>query len=167
MPVRPFLIASLVWSFAGALQAQALPSGVALGMTPVALRAALPAVERVARPVRIAGGLAGTWRGPPTAIAGLSFEPVFYFAGAELRRIEWVAQPESDGDRGAAAFAALVDWGRARFGAALTSRDPGSEIASWVDTDTDVYAQRTDDARRAASVRLVYKLRRLRDASQL
>ena len=151
----------------GALQAQELPPGVALGMTPDALRAAVPTVERVARPVRIAGGLAGSWRGQPAQVAGLSFEPTFYFAGRELRRIEWVALPDAEGDRGTAAYAELLGWGRARFGTEMASRDPGSELASWVAGDADVYAQRIDDARRTPSVRLVYKLRQLKDASQL
>jgi hypothetical protein len=35
-----------------------------------------------------------------------------------------------------------------------------------VDGDTDVYAQRTGDSRRA-SVRLVYKARQVKDASEL
>ncbi|MGJ7580124.1 hypothetical protein ACSFA3_08070 [Variovorax sp. RHLX14] len=151
----------------GALQAQELPPGVALGMTPEALRAAVPTVERVARPVRIAGGLTGSWHGQPEFISGLPFEPTFYFSGGELRRVEWVGLPEAEGDRGVAAYAELLVWGRSRFGAELASRDPGSELASWVAGDTDVYAQRIDDPRCTPSVRLVYKLRRLRDASQL
>ena len=167
------LASSLVFSigFAGALQAQELPPGVALGMTPDALQAALPTIERVARPVRIPGGAAGTlvgsWRGQPVQIAGLPFEPTFYFAGSRLRRVEWAAEPTAEGDRGAAAYAELLDWGRERFGTAMSSRDPGSELASWVADDTDVYAQRIDDPRRMPSVRLVYKQRQLKDASQL
>ncbi|MGI4778063.1 MAG: hypothetical protein ACRYGA_08075 [Janthinobacterium lividum] len=170
VPVRFAFVALSVWSVAGALHAQDLPPGVALGMTPDGLRAALPTVERVARPVRIAGGLAGNWRGRPDMVAGLPFEPTFYFAGNALRRVEWVAVlPETygNGDRGAAAYAGLVEWGRARFGTEMASRDPGSELASWADGDTDVYAQRTDDPRRGAGVRLVYRQRRLKDASQL
>lgn len=153
--------------FAAALHAQALPPGVELGMRTEALRAAMPTIERVARPVRIAGGLSGTWRGEPVVLGGLPFEPTFYTYGGELRRVEWVAQPEADGDRGAAAYAELVGWGRARFGTELASRDPGSELASWVAGDADVYAQRVDDPRRAGAVRLVYKLRQVKDASQL
>lgn len=158
--------------FAAAAHAQDMPPGVVLGMTPDALRAALPTVERVARPVRIAGGLAGSWRGQPSTIAGLPFEPTFYFGGGQLRRVEWVSVlqsegGEADGDRGAAAFAELLDWGRSRFGTEMASRDPGSQLASWVAGDADVYAQRVDDPRRMASVRLVYKLRQLKDASQL
>ncbi len=140
-------------------------------MTPDALRAALPTVERVARPVRIPGGAAGTlvgsWRGEPAQIAGLAFEPTFYFAGSRLRRVEWASEPAAEGDRGAAAYSALLGWGRERFGTEMASRDPGSQLASWVIDGTDVYAQRIDDPRRAPSVRLVYKQRQLKDASQL
>lgn len=168
MFIRPLFVASLVWSLAGLSPAQELPPGVVLGMTPDALRAALPDVERVARPVRLAGGLAGTWRGPPALVGEVPFEPTFYFAGATLQRVEWVAMlPQDDADRGAAAYAGLVEWGRTRFATEMASRDPGSQLASWVDGDADVYAQRNDDGRRPAVVRLVYKVRRLKDASQL
>ena len=168
MSIRPVLFASFVWFLAPAPQAQELPPGVALGMTPDALRAALPDVERVVRPLRLAGGLAGTWRGPSALVGEVPFEPTFYFAGAALRRVEWVALlPQDDADRGAAVYAGLVEWGRARFGTEMASRDPGSQLASWVDGDADIYAQRTDDGRRPAGVRLVYKVRQLKDGSQL
>jgi hypothetical protein len=49
----------------------------------------------------------------------------------------------------------------------MASRDPGSQLASWVDGDADIYAQRTDAGRRPAGVRLVYKVRQLKDGSQL
>jgi len=148
------------------LHAQELPPGVRLGMTVEELQAALPAAERVQRPQRLAGGLAGTWRAPPSVMAGLAFEPTFYFAGTVLRRVEWVALAQAESDRGAAAFAELVGWGRERFGAEMASRDPGSAYASWVAGEADVYAQHVDDPRRA-SVRLVYKTRQLKDAGEL
>lgn len=151
---------------AGVLHAQALPSGVRLGMTADELRAALPGLERVQRPQRLAGGLAGTWRAAPTTMAGLRFEPVFFFAGGELRRVEWAAATDAQPDRGAAAFAEIIAWGRSNFGPELGSSDPGSAYAAWVQGDTDVYAQRISDPRHA-SVRLVYKSRQLRDASEL
>ena len=151
---------------AGALHAQALPSGVRLGMTAEELQAALPGLERVQRPQRLSGGLAGTWRAAPTIMAGLRFEPVFFFASGELRRVEWAAATDAQPDRGAAAFAEIVAWGRSNFGPELGSADPGSAYAAWVQGDTDVYAQRISDARHA-SVRLVYKARQLKDASEL
>ena len=99
-------------------------------------------------------------------IAGLPFEPVFYFAGDQLRRVEWSASTEGQPDQGAAAFAEILAWGRGSFGPELASNDPGSAYAAWVQGDADVYAQRTADARHA-SVRLVYKLRQLKDGSEL
>jgi hypothetical protein len=151
---------------AAAAGAQSLPAGVQLGMSPAELQAALPDAQRVTRPQRLAGGLAGTWRGASTAIAGLNFEPTFYFAGAELRRVEWLAVADALPDHGASAFDALLGWGRGRFGNELSSRDPGSRYAAWVAGDTDVYAQLVD-GERGASVRLVYKARQLKDASEL
>lgn len=151
---------------AGAAAAQSLPPGVRLGISPAELQAAVPDAQRVARPQRLAGGLAGTFRGAPTAIAGLDFEPTFYFAGAQLRRVEWMAVTDAQPDRGAAAFDELVAWGRGRFGSELASRDPGSRYAAWVAGDTDVYAQLVEGGR-GASVRLVYKARQLKDASEL
>ncbi|RZI65132.1 hypothetical protein [Variovorax guangxiensis] len=135
-------------------------------MSAAELREAVPDAERVARPSRLAGGLTGSWRGAPTPIAGLVFEPIFFFAGNVLQRVEWSSASGDVSDRGAAAFAELLTWGRARFGAETGSRDPGSTYASWSTADTDVYLQHVDAAGRAA-VRLVYKVRRLKDASAL
>lgn len=151
---------------AGALHAQALPPGVHLGMSAEALQAALPAAQRVQRPQRLSGGLVGNWHATPVAIAGLLFEPTFFFAASELRRVEYVATAQATTDNGASAFAALVQWGRGAFGTELASRDPGSAYAAWVSNDTDVYVQQVSDPRRA-SVRLVYKARQLRDGSEL
>jgi len=146
--------------------AQALPPGVRLGMSAEELQAALPGAEHVQRPQRLAGGLAGTWRAAPAQVAGLSFEPVFFFAGGQLRRVEWVAATAAAPDLGAEAFAEIVAWGRQSFGPELGSNDPGSAYAAWVQGDCDVYVQRISDPRHA-SVRLVYKARQLKDASEL
>jgi hypothetical protein len=163
--IRAFSAAAFVITTASA-HGQALPSGVRLGMSAEALQAALPGVERVHRPQRLAGGLAGNWHAAPTTLAGLSFDAIFFFAGDELRRVEWVAAADAQADLGAGAFAELVAWGRSRFGPELGSNDPGSAYAAWVDGNTDVYVQRTSDPRRA-SVRLVYKARQAKDASEL
>ncbi len=148
------------------VHAQALPPGVQIGMSADALQAALPTVERVARPQRLPGGLAGSWRLAPTMLAGLPFEATFYFAGSTLRRVEYVAAAQIEPDRGAGAFAQLLEWGRAAFGPEVGARDPGNAYASWVSGDTDVYAQHVDEPRRA-SVRLVYKARQLKDGGEL
>ncbi|MDM0069548.1 hypothetical protein [Variovorax sp. J31P207] len=164
-PVRALAAVTLL-SAAQAGSAQALPPGVRLGMSADELQAALPSAERVQRPQRLAGGLAGAWRAAPTQLAGLSFEPVFFFAGGQLRRVEWVAATAAAPDLGAAAFAEIVAWGRQSFGPELGSNDPGSASAAWVQGDCDVYAQRISDPHHA-SVRLVYKARQLKDASEL
>jgi len=166
-PLRCFAIAAALLGAAGASQAQALPPGVHLGMTADALQAMLPGLERVLRPQRLAGGLAGSWHAEPAMVAGLSFEPTFYFAGGQLRRVEWVAAAQAAPDLGAAAFAEIVAWGRGAFGPELASSDPGSAYAAWVQGDTDVYAQHVVGDPRRASVRIVYKARQIKDASEL
>jgi hypothetical protein len=162
----PRLIPFFLLAASGAAQAQALPAGVRLGMTAGELQSVLPALERVARPQRLAGGLAGTWHGAPGLVAGLPFETTWFFAGAQLRRVEFAANTQGQRDLGAGAFDEIVAWGRGVFGPELASRDNGSEIAAWVDGDTDVYVQHVADALRA-SVRLVYKARVVKDASEL
>ena len=165
-PARLLVLAALLGAAAGGSQAQALPPGVRLGMTGEELLAVLPGLERVQRPQRLAGGVAGLWRGAPAPIGGLVFEPVYYLAGGQLRRVEWASAALPAPDLAAAAFADLVAWGRGQFGPELASNDPGSHYAAWVQGDVDVYAQRLDNAR-GASVRLVYKGRQLKDASEL
>jgi hypothetical protein len=164
--IRLLLLAALLGPAAGAAQAQELPPGVRLGMAAEDLQAALPGLERVQRPQRLSGGLAGLWRGAPASVAGLLFEPVYYLAGGQLRRVEWVAAAQAAPDLGAAAFAELVAWGRGQFGPELASSDPGSAYAAWVQGEVDIYAQHVNNAR-GASVRLVYKARQIKDASEL
>lgn len=130
------------------------------------LQVALPTVERVAKPQRLGGGLAGQWRAAPTPFAGLPFESVFYFAAGGLQRIEYLADAQGTPDGGAAAFAELLTWGRGQFGRELGSNDPGNAYAAWVQGDTDIYVQHTLDPRRPR-LRLVYKLRLLKDGSTL
>lgn len=165
-PVR-FLVGAAVLLGAGTVaSAQSLPAGVRLGMSAEALRDAVPDAQRVARPQRLPGGLAGLWRGAPSQIEGLAFDPVFFFAAGALQRVEWAAAADGLPDRGDAAFSALLDWGRARFGTETAARDPGSRYASWATEDTDVYLQRVDGAGHA-TVRLVYKTRVRKDGSEL
>lgn len=161
-----WLIAPSLFLAVASVHAQALPPGVRLGMSADELRAALPDVERVQRPQRLAGGLSGNWRAPPSVLAGLLFETTFFFAGGDLQRVESVAALQAESDRGAAAFAQLLDWGRSSFGPEAGARDPGSAYASWVSGDTDIYLQHVDSPQRA-TVRLVYKARQRKDGSAL
>lgn len=162
---RAFAVCVAVFA-AQALHAQALPAGVRLGMTADELRMAMPTVQRVQRPQRLAGGLLGSWQSAPVSMAGLAFEPTFFFAGSQLQRVEFVASAQALSDGGAAAFAELVRWGRAAFGSELASNDPGTAYAAWTSADADVYLQHVRDSRRA-SLRLVYKARQVRDGSEL
>lgn len=99
-------------------------------------------------------------------MAGLAFEPTFFFAGSQLQRVEFVASAEALPDGGSVAFAELVRWGRAAFGSEVASNDPGAAYAAWTSADADVYVQHMRDTRRA-SLRLVYKARQVRDGSEL
>jgi len=165
LSVRAFAVCVAIFA-AQALRAQALPAGVRLGMSADELRTAMPTAQRVQRPQRLAGGLLGSWQSSPVSMAGLAFEPTFFFAGSQLQRVEFVASAEALSDGGAAAFAELVRWGRAAFGSELASNDPGTAYAAWTSGDADVYVQHVRDARRA-SLRLVYKARQVRDGSEL
>ena len=170
-PFSPVRVVRVLIACAGffavqALHAQALPPGVRLGMTADELQIAVPTAQRVQRPQRLAGGLLGSWQAAPVSIAGLVFEPTFFFAGSQLQRVEFVAPAQALPDGGAAAFAELVRWGRGVFGSELASNDPGTAYAAWTSEAADVYVQHVRDVRRA-SVRLVYKARQVRDGSEL
>ena len=149
-----------------AAHAQALPPGVHLGMTAQELQAALPTAEPVSRPQRLSGGLVGSWRGESAPIAGLMFKPTFYFAGGQLKRVEYDASAQGQPDGGEGAFSALLQWGRGIYGTELAALDPGSTYVSWSSGELDVVLQRTGDAHRA-NLRLIYKQRQLRDGSEL
>jgi hypothetical protein len=142
--------------------AQALPDAVQLGMTPQQLRQAVPALQPVHRPVRLAGGLVGSWTGPPAALAGVAVAPTYFFADGELRRIEYLAPADADGH----AYEALLSWGRRTWGPELASQGPEGAYATWNSDAMEVYLQRTGDARRP-QLRLVIKATAGKDASEL
>jgi hypothetical protein len=142
--------------------AQNLPGGAQLGMTAQQLRGAVPALEPVAHPAHMAGGLAGSWRGPAVVIAGVTLVPTFFFAAAHLRRVEYVASASA----GAGAFNSLLAWGRAAWGTELASQEPEGSYATWASEDVDAYLQQTS-ASRHMQVRLVIKRRVLKDDSEL
>jgi hypothetical protein len=158
---RAFALACLVASLASA-QAQDLPGAVQLGMTPQQLRQVVPDLQPVHRPVRLAGGLVGSWTGPPAALAGVPMAPTYFFADGELRRIEYLASSDAD----AQAYDALLAWGRKTWGPELASQGPEGAYATWNSDTTEVYLQRTGDARRP-QLRLVIKAAAGKDASEL
>jgi hypothetical protein len=141
--------------------AQALPGNAQLGMSAEQLHEAIPALKRIAHPARMTGGLLGSWSGPSTDIAGVSFVPTFFFAEGELRRVEYVAQATE----ASTAFDAVRAWGRAQWGAELASQNPEGAYATWASDDMDVYLQMTGS--QPQQLRLVIKRRLLKDASEL
>lgn len=164
LPARPWFLALLAacgLSFAGPACAQDMPGGARLGMTAEQLQQAVPAVAKVARPVRMQGGLAGSWSAPPVAIAGTAFVPTFFFAGGQLRRIEYLASP---GDA-AAAFDAVRAWGRAQWGPELVSESPEASYATWTGEAMDAVLQATNAPQR--DLRLVIRRRVAKDGSEL
>ena len=130
-----------------------------------ALRDAVPGAARVLRPQRLAGGLAGLWRLEPVVIAGLSGAQTFFFSGRELRRVEFVADASDLADGGAAAFGALLAFGRSTYGPETAANDPSGSYAAWTQGGLEVYAQRVPAPR--ATVRWVIKQSEGKDASEL
>ncbi|RYZ11083.1 MAG: hypothetical protein EOO24_07345 [Comamonadaceae bacterium] len=142
-------------------ESAALPASVTLGMTVAQLQQALPGLQRVTRPVRLAGGLVGSWAGEPVDIAGVAVVPTFFMAGGQLRRIDYLAQ-----DTGPAAFAALLDWARQAWGAELAGSGPEGAYASWSVEGVDAYLQLPAGGS-AARTRLVVKQQVRKDADDL
>jgi hypothetical protein len=141
--------------------APALPGNVQLGMSIEQLREAVPALVRVPRPQRMAGGLVGSWSAPAIEVAGVQLTPTFYFAGQVLQRIEY-AGGAADAPK---AFDALRAWARSRWSQELASQGAEGSYASWATEDADVYLQMTNGER--AEVRLVIKRRVLKDGGEL
>ena len=159
--LRAIASLSLAW-FAFAAHAQALPGGAQLGMNAQQLREAIPALQRVPRPVRMAGGLVGNWRGPTETIAGVPLAPTFFFAEGELRRIEYVA----DAGAAADAYESLLAWGRSTWGPELASQGTEGSYATWTNGQVQAYLQQASGHSRAP-LRLVVKLLANRDAGEL
>jgi hypothetical protein len=149
--------------FPAALHAQELPAGVTLGMQADELRRVLPDVEKVRHPRRMTGGLVGAWRSSPIQMLGLEGRETFFFAQHRLSRVEF-AGSTPDGTDTSNAFDRLVAWGRKLYGPEIAANDAGASYAEWSVGDMEVYAQYAGSK---AEVRLVYKLRPERDASQL
>lgn len=139
-----------------------LPDGVFLGMTAQDVQQAVPGARPVLRPTHMAGGLIGSLSGPATRIAGVPLVPTYFFLGAQLRRVEYNMVPAASPD----GFQALLAWGRVEWGSELLSDAPEGSYATWFDRYTDAYLQRTNSLSHPA-VRLVIKVRVLKDASEL
>lgn len=141
------------WFFAGLLclgsnlGAQPLQPGVQLGMNVAELRQALPSIEPVHRPERLAGGLSGSWRMENGELAGLTGAQVFFFGGGRLRRVEFQVESASD-----AAFEQLLAWGRQQYGPERPAQDAVSRYAAWSTPETDIYLRLLTSSRPGLSL---------------
>lgn len=140
------------------VHAQALPGGAQLGMNVPQLQQAVPGLKPVPHPVRMTGGLVGSWSAPAVDVAGAQLTPTFFFAAGELQRIEYLAAD------GTGVFDTLLGWGRTTWGQELASQSPEGSYATWSAPDLDAYLQQTTSPQR---VRLVVKRRVAKDASEL
>lgn len=160
-PIRPAFLA-LAWiAVVPAAHAQALPGGAVLGMSVPQLRQAAPTVKPVPHPVRLAGGLTGSWADGAVEAAGIALTPTYYFADGELRRVEYLAR-----DGSSASFDALLAWGRDAWGPELPANQPEGTYASWTSETMDVYLQQSRTPR-GEVVRLVARRRVTKDGGEL
>jgi hypothetical protein len=159
--LAPLAFACIAWLAASA-HAQTLPGGVQLGMDAQQLQQAVPALKPVPRPVHLAGGLVGRWLAPAFDLSGVAVTPTFFFADAQLRRVEYLAAANPDTD----AFDALLRWGRATWGPELASQNPEGAYATWAAGDIEAYLQQTAGPA-GPQVRLVIKRRLVKDDSKL
>lgn len=155
--------------FCSTAAAQApVPPGVHLGMSASELREAVPGLQPIRRPQTVAGAV-GRWRVADVQQADLVFDETFFFAEQTLQRVELVLQPGSSAQSDEV-FAHLVASLRASYGpelplhGGLSSVEAGS--ASWVHDEMDILALQSGSASQTR-VRLIYKARVLKDASEL
>lgn len=139
-----------------------LPGGVQLGMSAQDVQHVVPGLRRLPHPAHLARGVVGCCAGAAVDVAGVALTPTFFFAGGKLRRVEYLAAA----DAGPSAFDALLQWGRAAWGAELASQNPEGSYATWADDGLDMYLQRTS-GQAAPEVRLVIRERVLKDGSEL
>lgn len=142
-------------------ESRPLPGGVVLQMTLPELQQAQPALKRVPRPARLAGGLVGSWSSPAIDVAGVALTPTYFFADGRVQRVEYLAR-----DGSAATYSALLAWGRQSWGAELAAAEAGGAYASWTTGDMDAYLQLAGTPS-GERVRLVARQRVLKDASEL
>lgn len=157
-------------SAASPAPAQALEPFLTLGMSETEFHAALTGVERVRRPQKLSSGAIGSWRLPRVQHGRFFFEETFFLGSQALQQVEFVLLPRSPEEQTQSAFAGLVEALRSQWGQELASHTlmPGMvmETASWVREGLDVIAVRSGNPANPG-IRVIYKLRLLKDASQL
>lgn len=130
-----------------------------LGATEQALSSAPLDLERVRQPQRLATGARGLWRVDSAAWSGLSFRQTFYLAQGRVQRIELVWQPQAAAPlQPEQAFQNVMSTLQATYGPPLMA----GGTASWAVAQTDVAMYQQEGA-----LRVVFKVRELRDASTL
>ena len=144
-----------------ALAAPAPDPATWLGASEQALTTSTPDLQRVRQPQRLASGARGLWQQDGADWARLPFRQTFYVAQGRVQRVELLWQPQAGAVAPDAAWTQLTAALQARYGAPLVAGD----TVSWAVADTDVAAYRQTGA--APGLRVVYKVRELRDASTL
>jgi hypothetical protein len=160
------------WLLAGmscAASAQALmPPGVHLGMSAAELHETVPGLHAVRRPQTVSGTV-GNWRVSGVQQGGYVLEETFFFRQQALQRVELLLQPDIN-PRPEEAFANLLASLRAVYGpelplyGGLSGAAAGS--ASWVHEGMDILAMQSGPPGQSKT-RLIYKVRILKDASEL
>lgn len=145
-----------------------MPPGVHLGMSAAELREVVPGLHAVRRPQTVSGTV-GNWRASGVQQGGYVLDETFFFAQQALQRVELLLQPDVN-PRPDEAFANLVTLLRAEYGpelplyGGLSGAAAGS--ASWVHEGMDILAMPSGPPGQAKT-RLIYKVRILKDASEL
>ena len=130
-----------------------------LGATEQSLSSAALNLERVRQPERLATGARGVWRLDGAEWAGLVFRETFYLAQGRVQRVALVWQPQASAlVPPEQAFQRVVSTLQDTYGAPLMAG--GTAFWAVADTDVAVYQQ-------PGVVRVVFKVRELRDASTL
>ena len=144
-----------------ALAAPAPDPATWLGTSEQTLASSTPDLQRVRQPQRLASGARGLWQQDGADWAGLPFRQTFFVAQGKVQRVELLWQPPAGAAAPDAAWTQLTAALQARYGAPLVAGDS----LSWAVADTDVAAYRQAGA--VPVLRVVFKVRELRDASTL
>ena len=108
--------------------------GSLLGIDEAGLQQLLPTVRKTTKPVVGPHGVRGLWTLPDEALAGMSFETIFFFRGHKLERIEQRRSVPSS--QCSQQFDHLTATLEVRLGAAVRSSEmsisePANRSAAW------------------------------------
>jgi hypothetical protein len=156
---------------APAALAQTLWGPLQPGMTEQALKAALPQVVKLKRPLNLPNGVRGLWHLPDTPWAGASFDSVFYFRSGRLWEVAQTLSVEQANCDVSPTFGTVLSSLQASYGPPRTAQDgdaPGgaTETDYWSQDGIDIAAMQSRAPNRCL-IRVSYKPQLLLDASQL